>query len=151
MQTMAAATAVGDTTSCGEAAAHAPNSGGAVSCRAAATDSGVASCRGLRRASEGSGAPLPGGAVIGPPGRRHCRWRLGEGSAALHSGGAAAAQGSAALRPSGVATGLGPAALLPSGATVDPVPVTGLAHFLSVTDELMQYFLSVTDELMQCI
>ncbi|KAG8048270.1 hypothetical protein GUJ93_ZPchr0008g11410 [Zizania palustris] len=119
---MAAATTVGGTTSCGEAAAHAPNSGGATPCRAAATDSGVASCRGLRWASEGSGVPLPGGAAAGPPGHRHYRWRLGEGSVALLSSGAVAAQGSAAICPGGAATGLGPATLLPGGAVADLVP-----------------------------
>ncbi|KAG8092065.1 hypothetical protein GUJ93_ZPchr0012g18896 [Zizania palustris] len=122
MQTMATATAVDDTTSCEEAAAHAPNNGSAALCRAAAIDSDVTSCRGLRRASEGSDAPLPGGVAVGPPGRRHYRWRLGEGSVALLSGGAVAAQGFAALRPGGAATGLGPAALLLGDTAADPVP-----------------------------
>ncbi|KAG8082914.1 hypothetical protein GUJ93_ZPchr0014g47222 [Zizania palustris] len=131
MQTMAAATTVDGTTSCVEAAAHTPNSGtpnsgGAALCRAAATDSGVVSCRGLRQASEGSGAPLPGGVAAGPPGRRHCRWRLGEGSTALLSGGAAASQGSAALRPSGAATGLGPATLLLGGGSSPRSPSPSL-------------------------
>ncbi|KAG8060899.1 hypothetical protein GUJ93_ZPchr0002g26793 [Zizania palustris] len=89
MQTMVAATAVSGTTSCGKAAAHAPNSGGAAPCRAAATYSGVASCRGLQRASEGFGAPSPvarrqvplaaitigGGSVkVSPPSSLVARW-----------------------------------------------------------------------------
>ncbi|KAG8087566.1 hypothetical protein GUJ93_ZPchr0010g10277 [Zizania palustris] len=72
---------------------------------------------------EGPGAPFPGGAAASLYGRRHRRWRLGEGAAALLPGGVVEALG-LGHRPRRCRVDGGPAILFPADAVVD----LGLGH-----------------------